>query len=184
MLKTDKKTLVVIIISCALDAVSQTAVQLSPVLISSGGGRSGTADLSLYYSIGEPVIETKGPVSGLILTQGFQQPFNDSVSIINDADTAPKLVFYTAFSPFDTPGKNDTWIIDNIESSSYRNNTVTIFNRWGNKVWRGKGYNNTTVVWDGTDTNKKNLPVGTYFYVITKDGKSESVKGWVEITKK
>src|SRR5699024_8818475 len=62
--------------------------------------------------------------------------------------------------------KNDTWIIENIEN--YPNNSVTIFNRWGNVVFQKTGYKNE---WNGTANRGATLgggklPNGTYFYVI------------------
>ena len=41
-------------------------------------------------------------------------------------------------------------------------------------------YDNSTVVWDGTNKNGKPLPDGTYFYVIELD--DETLTGWVQIT--
>jgi gliding motility-associated-like protein len=172
-------SVIIALASIVLRANSQTST-LAPVLVSSGGGYTSTPQMSLSFSIGEAITETKGPVSGLILTQGFQQPTDAAIPKAIDTTAAP--IVYNGFSP-NSDGQNDTWIIDFI--TNYPNNTVTIFNRWGNKVWYGEGYNNSNVVWDGTDSkNKKALPAGTYFYVVTKDGKTAASKGWVEITKK
>ena len=54
------------------------------------------------------------------------------------------LVIPNAFSP-NGDGTNDTYVITNIEN--YQNNTFTVFNRWGNKVFESTPYVNT---WDGT----------------------------------
>jgi gliding motility-associated-like protein len=67
------------------------------------------------------------------------------------------------FSP-NGDGKNDTWVIQGLPSE----NTVTIFNRWGQKVYYMENYDNT---WNGypnvtgTLGNDK-LPQGTYYYII------------------
>ncbi|MGV3642453.1 MAG: ice-binding family protein [Adhaeribacter sp.] len=69
-------------------------------------------------------------------------------------------------------GHNDTWEIRNLEK--YPENEVVIFNRWGNEVYRSKGYNNT---WNGGD-----LLSGTYFYqlkVKVCDGTQKNYKGYV-----
>ena len=62
-------------------------------------------------------------------------------------------------------GKNDTFIINGIEF--YPENKLTIYNRWGNKVYQKAGYLNE---WEGTSNETKvgsgALPVGTYFYVL------------------
>lgn len=169
---------ILILILLATLPKTDAQVSISPYLASSGGSFVANGALSLSFSIGEAVIETLTSDS-LIFTQGFQQPFNDSFK--NNETTGNILVFYTGVSP-DNDGKNDTWIIDNI--TAYPKNTVTIFDRWGNTVWSRDGYNNNTVVWDGTDKNKKTLPEGTYFYVVTAEKKGLLAKGWVEITKK
>lgn len=64
-------------------------------------------------------------------------------------------------------GKNDQWIIGNIEQEAYQNNRVTIVNRWGQSVWEAINYDNETVVWDGRNDMGELLPEGTYFYEIS-----------------
>ena len=72
------------------------------------------------------------------------------------------------FSP-NGDGVGDTWVIPGIEKSP--NNVVSIFNRYGTKVWETVGYNNDTNAWD-SNANVSNtfgnstLPDGDYFYVI------------------
>jgi gliding motility-associated-like protein len=66
----------------------------------------------------------------------------------------------TAFTP-NGDGINDTWNIEGLET--YRNASVRIYNRWGALVYSKTGsYFND---WDGTN-NGKELPNGTYYYVI------------------
>ena len=50
----------------------------------------------------------------------------------------------------------------------FKNNIVTVYNRWGVKVFEQKGYDNndTSKSWDGKAKNGKDLPSGTYYYVI------------------
>ncbi len=59
-------------------------------------------------------------------------------------------------------GNNDTWKIAFIDL--YPNNEVYVFDRWGQRVYHKKGYDNTDG-WDakyvGTD-----MPVSTYYYII------------------
>lgn len=57
-------------------------------------------------------------------------------------------------------GKNDFWVIDNIQQ--FPNCVVEIYNRWGEMLFRSTGYNTP---WDGK-YNGKDLPVGTYYYII------------------
>ena len=61
-------------------------------------------------------------------------------------------------------GQNDTWKIK--EPSYVDGCDVSIYNRWGQKVYQTTSYQNE---WDGTK-NGVNLPDGAYFYVIECDG--------------
>jgi len=64
------------------------------------------------------------------------------------------------FSP-NEDGKNDLFIIHGIEA--YPNNTLTIYNRWGNIVYTKDNYLNT---WEGNSNNGKTLPDATYFAIL------------------
>lgn len=89
-----------------------------------------------------------------------------------------KLKFYSGITP-NGDGNNDVWYVDNIEQ--FPINEIKIYNRWGNVVWEGSGYNNDDVVWSGQNNAGNDLPDGTYFYIADVDG--EVYKGWVEITR-
>ena len=79
-------------------------------------------------------------------------------------------------------GINDTWMIYNIEN--YPNNQVFIYNRYGEEVYRKKGYLNT---WEGRQQGNtgKALPDNTaYFYKLDLDGNGTiDYKGWIYKTK-
>lgn len=64
----------------------------------------------------------------------------------------------------DGDGINDTWVILNIEN--YRNNTVLIVDRWGNKIFSATGYDNEKIFWNGMNKNGAMVPTGTYFYTV------------------
>ncbi|WP_166666188.1 choice-of-anchor J domain-containing protein [Myroides indicus] len=56
---------------------------------------------------------------------------------------------------------------------------IKIYNRWGTEVYsHGAGY---TTQWHGQNKNGKQLPDGTYYYVIQAHGKTRT--GWVQINK-
>jgi gliding motility-associated-like protein len=85
----------------------------------------------------------------------------------------------------DGDGKNDTWIIR--YHDKYPHVQVTIFNRWGSKVytseipymdnWDGKPSSDILTLGSGY------LPSGTYFYMIDK-GNGEAIEsGYVELVK-
>lgn len=104
---------------------------------------------------------------------------SQSVTVIvdNGVDCGTKV--YNGITPNDD-GYNDTWIIEG--AANMTNLTVFIYNRWGRIVWSANNYNNTTVVFNGTDDRGNKLPSGTYFYVITADQR-EPAKGWLELTR-
>ncbi|WP_040278955.1 T9SS C-terminal target domain-containing protein, partial [Psychroserpens damuponensis] len=93
------------------------------------------------------------------------------------------LTIYNEFSP-NGDGVNDFFNIDCIET--FPNNTVEIYNRWGNIVYEAKGYRND---FDGTSNGRsvlsqgEKLPVGTYYYVINLGDGSEPRVGWLYINR-
>ncbi|WP_344823224.1 gliding motility-associated C-terminal domain-containing protein [Rurimicrobium arvi] len=86
-----------------------------------------------------------------------------------------KLSVPNIFSP-NGDGINDTWRI--LQLSNYPDAGITVFNRYGQEVYKGTGY---AVEWDGRHKGQL-VPVGTYYYVIDlKINKSFEYKGWLEI---
>lgn len=71
----------------------------------------------------------------------------------------PEIRIPNGFSP-NADGKNDTWIIDFIQQ--FPQCEVEVYNRWGEQLFYSKGY---TTPWNG-QYKGKNLPVGTYYYVV------------------
>jgi gliding motility-associated-like protein len=84
----------------------------------------------------------------------------------------------------DGDGKNDTWKIN--YKSSYPRVKVQIYNRWGNLVYESQPYEDD---WDGKPSvfqalGKNELPTGTYYYVIDKQGDGTDLEsGFVELVK-
>ena len=58
-------------------------------------------------------------------------------------------------------GANDFWEIKDVDYFS--KNNLTIYNRWGNKVYAASPYDNT---WSGKSTKGNDLPDGTYYFVL------------------
>ncbi|MCW3078235.1 MAG: conserved repeat domain protein [Bacteroidetes bacterium] len=85
------------------------------------------------------------------------------------------------FSP-DGDGKNDFFVIKGL--SSVIDNSFTVYNRWGTKVYSKNNYDNT---WNGypnvsgTLGNEK-LPQGTYYYILEfKNGDTKPMNGFIVI---
>lgn len=78
-------------------------------------------------------------------------------------------------------GLNDVFIIDGLED--YPENTLVVFNRWGDIVFRESPYMNS---WGGESTadlqiGKNELPDGTYFYHLRVKDQPEVLKGSIII---
>jgi len=87
------------------------------------------------------------------------------------------------FSP-NGDGINDKFIIGDL--TLYPNNSLTIINRWGNKVFEAKPYNND---WDGTAQMGVRLggdevPQGTYFFLFDPGNNTGVRKGHFYIKRK
>lgn len=78
-------------------------------------------------------------------------------------------------------GINDTWWVTNIEK--FRENSVLVVDRWGNRIYHSSGYDNVNVQWTGAGPNGGRVPVGTYFYTIEVRANDSVVRdsGFVEV---
>jgi gliding motility-associated-like protein len=87
------------------------------------------------------------------------------------------LTIPEAFSP-NSDLINDVWNIGNIEA--YPKAQITIYNRWGQSVWRSEqGYPQP---WDGKSKGV-NLQVDSYHYVIDLHNGSKQIVGSITIVK-
>jgi gliding motility-associated-like protein len=71
----------------------------------------------------------------------------------------PAIIIPDGISP-NADGDNDEWIIDGIEL--FPDCMVEVYNRWGELLFQSPGYKEH---WKGTYKGKE-LPVGTYYYII------------------
>lgn len=74
-------------------------------------------------------------------------------------------------------GRNDTWVIRNIEK--YPGNTVRVFDRLGRLVYSATNYNNG---WDGIYQGAL-LPEDTYYYIIELSDEQEKKRGYISIVR-
>ncbi|MEJ1222657.1 Calx-beta domain-containing protein [Sediminicola sp. 1XM1-17] len=96
-----------------------------------------------------------------------------TVEVAPRSSDEPGFIF-NQFSP-NGDGINDILIINDIET--YPNNTLEIYDRYGNQVLSITGYDNS---WTGEGDNGE-LPKGTYFYILDLGEGSEVRKGWIQI---
>ena len=78
------------------------------------------------------------------------------------------------FSP-NGDGIHDTWIIKYLDT--YPGGTVEVFNRYGQLIFRSVNY---SVPWDGT-INGKQVPMGTYYYIVDPKNGRKLMSGYVDI---
>lgn len=129
------------------------------------------------------IVKAKGKLAGLVtntavITGNVNMP-DPNLSNNTSSDTK-NIIGNIRIPNVITPngdGKNDVFRIQGIER--YPKNTLAIFNRWGNEVYRSAtAYKNN---WNGNG-----LSEGTYYYVlkiISKENKEEAFTGWVTILK-
>ena len=106
--------------------------------------------------------------------------------VTDENETNPGIKPDPLISPNQDGQGNEQFKIINIEL--FPNNEVIIFNRWGNEVYRVKGYDNNGKSFSGvantgllTNMNK-DLPEGVYYYIIyttDADGKKKLNKGYL-----
>ncbi|MFZ4455559.1 MAG: gliding motility-associated C-terminal domain-containing protein [Bacteroidales bacterium] len=82
-------------------------------------------------------------------------------------------------------GNHDKFVITNFDKTRYPDNTINIFNRWGNKVYVAHPYDNE---WDGTNNQGLSvggnvLPVGTYFYILDLGTGLKPFRGYVYLSR-
>lgn len=87
-----------------------------------------------------------------------------------------KVIPFTGISP-NGDNQNDVWHIAGIET--YPNNLVRVFNRWGHQVFEAQPYRNDQP-WDGR-WQDKDLPDGTYYFVIDLGDRSDMMTGYIEL---
>jgi gliding motility-associated-like protein len=102
-----------------------------------------------------------------------------AVGAVRDDDA---VFVYNAVSP-NNDGLNDFMRIDNIES--FPENKVTLFNRWGDKVFEMTGYDNVKNVFSGQKNvgGDGEVPAGTYFYTIERYNGLPAVQGFISVQK-
>ena len=105
-----------------------------------------------------------------------------SANLISVGTLSEKIIVYNAISA-DGDTRNAIMKIANI--GLYPKNVVSIFNRWGDKVFEVEGYDNDQKAFRGVGNMGGNadLPAGTYFYKIDKGDGSVLVSGYLSLKK-
>jgi len=105
----------------------------------------------------------------------------DGIPDFRDPEPCLNFRIPQGFSP-NGDGVNDYFVIIGLED--FPENTLIIFNRWGNKIFEATPYNND---WDGTNkfgvTFGDQLPEGTYFYLLTLTPDEEPINDYIYLTR-
>jgi gliding motility-associated-like protein len=121
------------------------------------------------------------------VTLRVYQPGNDfynaaetvyTIITINDAKD-DELVVHPVVTP-NGDGINDIFLVEGIKN--YPDNTVTLANRNGVRIYTARGYNNESLRFDGHSNITGDFqPAGTYFYLIdyTDNGKHKHKTGFI-----
>jgi gliding motility-associated-like protein len=94
--------------------------------------------------------------------------------------TCTEIVVPNIITP-NNDGFNDKLVIECIEN--FPDNELTIYSRWGEIVYHAFGYSNN---WDGfAETNKSELPAGTYVYILkaTVNNEQKTINGSITIVR-
>ena len=91
------------------------------------------------------------------------------------------IIIPSAYTPNDD-SVNDTWELGSIDDI-YPSNVVSIYNRWGSKVFESASGTYNENPWNGSHNGNK-LPVGSYYYIIEfNDNYTPNTTGIVSIIK-
>jgi gliding motility-associated-like protein len=155
---------------------SVSCMELQDAYIETGVG-GGTPEYTFKWNTGQTTQNISGLEAGFYsLTVRDQNNCTDSASAeINPSET-DCIYIPNSFTP-NGDGKNDTWMIKNIGLRP--NCVVIIFNKWGNKLFESKGYNEP---WDGT-MNGSPLPADTYYFIIDLGTGKPPINGPVTIVR-
>ena len=77
-------------------------------------------------------------------------------------------------------GVNDYFRIPCLDSNRFGDNSIVIYNQWGDKVFDAAPYDN---MWDGTLNGEggKDLPDGVYYYIFQSGSSQPMRKGFIQI---
>jgi gliding motility-associated-like protein len=137
----------------------------------------GTAPYSYLWSTGQNTGDITNLGAGqysLIVTDNHGCSAAGMIELTEPFD----LAMPTGITPNDD-GNNDYFVVHGIEA--YPHNNLTIYNRWGNVVYKKESYQNE---WRGTTVSGEELPEGTYFAILEINDKEIVLNGYVEIRRK
>ncbi len=163
-------------------------------------GESDTSTFTATYTItvddiADRKVINQATVYGTTLSGKVVQDLSDETDTTGDTPTETslsgcELKIFNAVSP-DADGENDIFLVEGI--ACFPQNKVEVYNRWGKIVFEREQYNNKDIAFrgisevKGTINQSRELPDGTYFYVIKYvdfDGDAKSRAGYLYINRR
>lgn len=148
----------------------------APVMFTDQSTVSTGTITSWYWIIGDTSYSVQNP------THTFTDPGTYTVTLIVETQSGcldtltieyvvlGEVIPPNVFTP-NGDGRNDMLVFKFLEF--YSNNSLQIYNRWGNKVFEANGYRND---WKANDVSD-----GVYYYILTVPDLEETYRGFVEI---
>ncbi|NNF35621.1 MAG: T9SS type B sorting domain-containing protein [Saprospiraceae bacterium] len=167
---------------------SEANEMLLPVFDNDFVPASSEVKITRQPQFGSVTVERTGinlnPASGFIGTINFTyeicglvcEGLCDEATVIVSLGDVGDCVAPTIITP-NGDGVNDVFVVPCLYSGVYPESQLTIFNQWGTTVYGSTDYKND---WNGT-YNDKDLPVGTYYYILNLNDGSEPLYGFLII---
>lgn len=147
-----------------------------------------TSTRTINWSIGDLAIgatvtlaiKVKTDVEGVVVNKATVDSKEKDVNLANNTSTISKEIFGLRMPNVITPdgdGKNDVLKFPGIKA--YPENSLAVFNRWGNEVWHSNGAYQEN--WTGEGLNE-----GTYYFMLRlkdKTGKWQTFIRWITLLK-
>ena len=165
------------VFAIALSSLGMNAQMLTPQVIASTGGYSSNGTNSLSYTVGEMTMVQTFTANGNILTQGFQQP-NDEVLGILDVTQDD----FGSFVVYPNPAVDNAWLGFTLPEAGRV--TIVMYDAIGQKVSDiyTANYESGKIV---TQANTSLYAAGMYFmtktFVGTIDGKTHVTTKKIQI---
>lgn len=126
---------------------------------------------SMTYVPQADICEQNDYFSYIVKTENGFDTIDVSIEILCET-----LTIVSGFSP-DGDGINDNFTILGIQN--FPNNSILIFNKWGEKIYQQEGYDNS---WNGEKDHDDSLPEEeSLYYYVFNDGEGKSYSGYVKI---
>ncbi len=118
-------------------------------------------------NIADPEVNpTEETVYAVTITDINGCSYTDSVTICILEDPLSEFMLVSIITP-NGDGDNDNLFFKGLQA--FPENTLTIYNRWGNVVYEKSRYQQENNIWDGKNGGE-DLAADTYYYILTFDG--------------